>query len=339
MPDPVAGLIRTMSPREKIGQLIMAGFDTPAEAVRLIRDLRLGGVILFKRNIATEEQTAQDIATLQQAVASGLPPLFVAVDQEGGRVSRLPASSGPFPSARSIGDRQDPQLAYQAGLDTGRILLRLGFNMNLAPVLDIASNPQNTVIGTRAFGTTAEAVIAAGLPFMNGLEASGILAAVKHFPGHGDTRIDSHVALPVVDKSMAQLHLLELRPFAEAIAQNAALIMVAHLVLSELDNRPASLSPLVVDGLLRDEMGYAGVVITDDLIMGAISQYVTIGEAAVLAVLAGCDIILVGAGSANLQAVHAALLDALHNGRLSQERLDLSLARILLLKRRLGASG
>jgi beta-N-acetylhexosaminidase len=333
--DLLIGQLQVMSLDNKIGQLIMAGYNTTAEAEQIIRDISPGGLILFRRNIRTELQTRQDISSLQGAVAEGLPPLFIAVDQEGGVVSRLPASAGSFESAMEIGLRADVAYAIASGEKTGRILHEWGFNVNCAPVLDIGGNPDNKVIGTRAYGQTADEVIVYGLAVLQGLQNAGMLAVIKHFPGHGDTATDSHLALPVIDQPLAQLQKEALRPFIAALAAGADMVMMAHIQFSQLDTRPASLSPVLVDALLRRNLGFAGIVLTDDLTMGAITDHYELGEAAVMAVEAGCDLLLVCHDIANVYLVRDALMAAARSGRLSEARIDASVRRILLAKSRL----
>ena len=224
-----------------------------------------------------------------------------------------------------------------------------GFNMDFAPSLDIWSNPDNTVIGDRAFGNDWEWTAFFGMSAVEGMEKQGtVIPVVKHFPGHGDTAVDSHTALPVVDKTLEDLWQSELVPFdmvlsgqfwGEPVMEPTPAVMVAHILLSQIDpDNPASLSPEVVTGLLREEMGYEGVVCTDDLTMGAISNTYGMGEAAVLAVEAGCDLLLVCHGADNLAAAHAALVDAVDSGRISMERLDESVYRVLSLKAVYGLS-
>lgn len=222
--------------------------------------------------------------------------------------------------------------------------------MDFAPSLDIWSNPENTVIGDRAFGTDAATVTGAANETALGILSGGVIPVAKHFPGHGDTAVDSHYGLPVVDKSLEELEELELRPFRQAIDTTCVYgtyggdtsipaIMVAHILLSQIDpDNPASLSPEVVTGLLREEMGYEGVVCTDDLTMGAISNTYGMGEAAVLAVEAGCDLLLVCHGADNLAEAHAALVEAVDSGRIPEERLDESVYRVLSLKAVYGLS-
>ena len=361
-PTDPAELIGRMTIEEKVGQLLIFGYDDIDDAESVVRDLHPGGVVLFGSNIRTPAQTRTDIDALQAAALQGEGadiPLFVAVDQEGGRVSRLPAEAGIFESARQVGSRNDLAYTQAFGEKTGHALRDLGFNVDFAPVLDIDSNPLNPVIGDRSYGMTADFVTGQGLAMMTGLELAGVIACVKHFPGHGDTQVDSHVSLPVVGKSLEELRNFELIPFTAAIDHQVSMIMVAHLLVEKLDNRPASLSPVLVDGLLRGSTlrgstlrgntlhgntlpgntlrgstGFNGVVITDDLTMGAITENYSLAEAAIMAVEAGCDLLAVCHGTDRVREVYAALLEAWQAGRLTTQRLDLSVGRILLLKQK-----
>ena len=335
--DPLMDRIASMTIDEKIGQLLIFGYETVEDAEAVIRDLKPGGVILFGRNIQSAQQTRSDISRLQAVAAEsdGQPvPLLISIDQEGGRVSRLPAESGVFESARELGFRDDPSITLAFGKRTAAALLDLGFNLDYAPVLDIDSNPLNPVIGDRSFGATAEGVTRHGLAMLDGLEAGGVIACVKHFPGHGDTHVDSHISLPVVSKSLAELEAFELLPFAAAIDAGTSMVMVAHLLIASMDDRPASLSPVLVDGLLRGQMGYQGVVITDDLTMGAIVEHYSLSEAAILAIEAGCDLLPVCHGTDKLRETHSALVDAWRSGRLTEARIERSVLRILQLKQK-----
>ena len=333
--DQLIDLIGTMTIEEKIGQLLIFGYETVDDAEAVIRDIKPGGVILFGRNIQSAQQTRSDISRLQAvaAVSGGQPiRLFVSVDQEGGRVSRLPAESGLFESARELGIRDDPSGTFAYGKRTAAALIDLGINLDYAPVLDIDSNPLNPVIGDRSFGATAEGVTRHGLAMLAGLEAGGVIACIKHFPGHGDTYVDSHIGLPVVSKSLADLEAFELQPFAAAIDDGTSMVMVAHLLITSMDQRPASLSPVLVDGMLRGKMGYQGVVITDDLTMGAVVENYSLGEAAIMAIEAGCDLLPVCHGTDRLRETQAVLVEAWRNGRLTDARIDQSVLRILQLK-------
>ncbi len=334
--DPIETLLDRMTVEEKVGQLLIAGMEgtTPgADAQAAITDYRVGGIILFKRNVETVEQLTALTDGLKELNQNSEIPLFLGIDEEGGPVSRMPDELTDLPSMYEFGKTGDPTLTYTVGRVLADLCRNQGINLNFAPVLDVWSNPDNTVIGRRAFGTDAETVSTMGLPVMKGLQDYGVIPVVKHFPGHGDTLVDSHEALPVVDKTVDELWELELKPFAAAVEAGADAVMVGHILERGIDpDHPASLSYAVVTELLRGELGFTGVVCTDDLTMGAISSQWGMGEAAVLAVEAGDDLLLVCHGADNLTSARQALLDAVAEGRITEERLDESVRRILLLK-------
>ena len=346
-PDPIAEAVAAMSTEQKVSQLLVAGIEGTQlgqDAVQAVQDYQVGGVILFGRNVESAWQLAELTNGLKD-LNGDYTPLFLCVDQEGGRVDRMPPEVERTPSAWSVGQTLDTE---GVGAAYGALLAEecaaFGFNMDFAPSLDIWSNPDNTVIGDRAFGNDWEWTAFFGMSAVESMEEQGgVIPVVKHFPGHGDTSVDSHVALPVVDKSLEELWQSELVPFNMVLNQedyfgaqagpSAPAVMVAHILLSQVDpDYPASLSHRVVTGLLRGEMGFDGVVCTDDLTMGAVSNTYGMGEAAVLAVEAGCDLLLVCHGADNLTAARDALLEAADSGRLSPERLDESVKRILSLK-------
>lgn len=336
-PDPAAEALAAMTIEEKVGQLLVAGIGGTAageDGVQAVQDYQVGGIILFGRNVESAEQLTE-LTNELKALNGGGTPLFLCVDQEGGRVDRMPPEVDDLPSAYDyIAAGGDP-------LERGRVLAAqcaaFGFNLDFSTCLDIWSNPDNTVIGDRAYGSDPDTVTRAGLAVNQGLEQGGVIPVVKHFPGHGDTSTDSHVDLPVVDKGAEELAEFELIPFRAAIEAGAPCIMVAHILMREIDpDLPASLSPKVVTGLLRQELGFEGVVCTDDLTMGAVSNTYGMGEAAVLAVEAGCDLLLVCHEADNLTAAREALLSAVETGRISMERLDESVYRILSLKQEYG---
>ena len=346
-PDPIAEAVAAMSTEQKVSQLLVAGIEGTQlgqDAVQAVQDYQVGGVILFGRNVESAWQLAELTNGLKD-LNGDYTPLFLCVDQEGGRVDRMPPEVERTPSAWSVGQTLDTE---GVGAAYGALLAEecaaFGFNMDFAPSLDIWSNPDNTVIGDRAFGNDWEWTAFFGMSAVESMEEQGgVIPVVKHFPGHGDTSVDSHVALPVVDKSLEELWQSELVPFNMVLNQedyfgaqagpSAPAVMVAHILLSQVDpDYPSSLSHRVVTGLLREEMGFDGVVCTDDLTMGAVSNTYGMGEAAVLAVEAGCDLLLVCHGADNLTAARDALLEAADSGRLSPERLDESVKRILSLK-------
>ncbi len=345
-PDPVAEALAAMTTEEKVGQLLVAGIlgtEPGEDAVQAIQDYQVGGIILFGRNVESADQLVA-LTNGLKALNGDYVPLFLCVDQEGGRVDRMPPEVDRTPGAGQVGEslsQEDAGAAYGALLSAE--CAAFGFNLDFAPSLDIWSNPENTVIGDRAFGVEWESVSAFGFHAVGAMEEAGtVIPVVKHFPGHGDTSVDSHVDLPVVDKTLDELWQSELVPFDMALSGEywgeqkmdpAPAVMVAHILMTQIDpDLPASLSPAVVTGLLRQEMGYKGVVCTDDLTMAAISDTYGMGEAAVLAVEAGCDLLLVCHEADNLTAAREALLAAMDSGRISMERLDESVYRILSLK-------
>ena len=277
-----------MSLEQKIGQVMLIGLDPSETSARyaamtsqmadLLADLHVGGLVLFERNVGAPGELAELIAAAQAAVVdAGNPPLIVSIDQEGGRVTRLRRARGytEFPSPMALGATGDPENARQVAAALGRELLAVGINMDLAPVLDVNSNPRNPVIGTRSFGSDPQRVAAFGVAFIEGLQGVGVMAVGKHFPGHGDTGIDSHVSLPAVTHDRSRLEAVEFPPFRAAIDAGVAGIMSAHVTFPAVDptaGLPATLSSRVMTGLLREEMGYDGLLLTDSLEMGALAR-------------------------------------------------------------------
>ncbi|HEY4485816.1 MAG TPA: beta-N-acetylhexosaminidase [Nitrospiria bacterium] len=320
--------------KEKIGQLFMMGFHgvTPSKAVRrLIRDFHIGGVILFSRNLKNPGQTAALCNALQ-----GLPakmPLLIAIDQEGGRVSRLPKGFTIFPSAAQLAAGGLKDRFYRVADITARELRAVGINMNMAPVLDVNTNPANPIIGDRSFGSTPSLVGRVGLETIAGYQDNSIIACGKHFPGHGDTHLDSHRELPTVSHDIRRLGEVELRPFLHAIGNGLAAIMTAHVLYPALDpDFPATLSRKIITGLLRERIGFQGVVVTDDLEMKAIADAYGPGEAAVRSIEAGCDILLICQDEAGQLSALEAVARAVKSKRITEKRIDQSVLRILKIK-------
>jgi beta-N-acetylhexosaminidase len=294
------------------GQLVVGGFDghtLPEPMARALREGRRAGVILFRRNLESLESTHELIGTILDVSPDDLPP-FVGVDEEGGRVRRLPPPVLRLPPMRALGAIGDADLVREAAETLGRELAAIGFNIDFAPVLDVDSNPKNPIIGDRAFSSDPEIVARLGRKFALGLQTVGVMACGKHFPGHGDTNKDSHVDLPFVSHGKERLQSLELVPFRAASHVQIAAMMTAHVVYEELDQGvPATLSRKIMTQLLRSELGFGGVLFSDDLEMGAITDNVGIGAAAVAAVAAGCDVLLVCKELAAQEAAHAALVE------------------------------
>jgi beta-N-acetylhexosaminidase len=325
-----------MELREKIGQLFMLGFagtTVSDELASLITRYRPGGAILFRRNLESPEQIVTLTNGLQ--VLSPESPLFISIDQEGGRVSRLPAGFTIFPPCAALGRCDSTELAYQAAAATAKELRAVGINMNMAPVLDVDTNPHNPIIGDRAFSRDPEQVARLGAAVMAGLHDHRVIACGKHFPGHGDTSTDSHVELPVVTAPAERLRAVELYPFRYAVERGLQTIMTAHVRYPALDAQvPATLSRPILTGLLRDELRFTGLILTDDLEMRAIVDHYGIGDAAVRAVQAGVDMLLVCEDRARAVEAMVALHRAVETGTIPESRIAASLQRIRLVKDR-----
>ncbi|MDU0330834.1 beta-N-acetylhexosaminidase [Paenibacillus sp. 3LSP] len=336
--DPAAKLLDELSTDEKIGQLVLVGMDgtEPNDVTRqLIEEYHVGGFIFYKNNIQDTKQALALFNGLKTANQNKAVPLFLSVDEEGGRVSRMPGELAKLPAARKIGNTGSTELAGQIGEIIGKELAGFGLNLDFAPVLDVNSNPDNPVIGDRAFGTKPEIVSRMGIAVMKGIQEQGIIPVVKHFPGHGDTSVDSHLGLPVVEHDLDRLRKLELVPFKQAIQEGADVVMIAHLLMPKLDpDHPASFSKAVIHDLLREELGYEGTIISDDMTMGAIVEHYDIRDAAVQFIQAGGNIVLVGRDAEKEKQVIQALRDAVNSGKISTETLDERVYDVLKLKQK-----
>ena len=332
--DPVESMLKTMTLDEKVGQLVIAGFyGTKIDAVikEIVTDAKVGGIIFFQRNIETSGQVVTLLNDFK-ALSSRIP-LFLSVDEEGGSVSRLPDDLVNLPDARSFERRKTINITYDLGLAIGYVLDQYGFNLNYAPVIDVVINTATSAIGTRSFSADPFVVSEMGILMARGMEKAHVIAVVKHFPGIGNTTIDSHVGLPVLKPPLEQLKQLELAPFIYAIERGVSGIMVGHVAIAAYDlNLPASLSHPIITGLLRESMGFKGVIFTDDLGMGALSIKYTQAQAAIVSILAGADVVLISHGLRESFNVIAALKQAVLEGRISKERVNESVRRILKLK-------
>ncbi|HET9931155.1 MAG TPA: beta-N-acetylhexosaminidase, partial [Polyangiaceae bacterium] len=277
----------------RAARLVCVGFSGTEVSSELRELVRLGvrSVILFARNVREPEQV---LSLTQEIKALTTEPIAVAVDQEGGPVRRLRAGFTDVPAMRCVGAANDPLLAERTGMLLGRELRAVGIDWNFAPVLDVDTNPANPVIGVRAFDRSPARVAELGVALARGLGLAGVAACAKHFPGHGDTEQDSHLALPRLTHSLDRLLGVELVPFQAAVRAAIPSVMSAHVLFSALDpNYPATLSPLVLKGLLRERLGYTGLVVSDDLEMNAIVEHYGIETAIFRGLLAGVDCFLV----------------------------------------------
>ena len=316
--------------RRTIGRLVVAGFagtSIPVELRSLAREADLGGVILFARNVEAPQQVAE--LAYAARTLSRTSPAWVSVDQEGGRVARLREPFTSWPAMRALGNSGDAALATRFARALAHELRAVGVTLDYAPVLDVDTNPDSPVIGDRALSADAEKTARLGAAVIDGLQAAGVAACGKHYPGHGDAAADSHVELPVVPHSPERLRAVELEPFRAAAAAGVAAIMTAHVLYPALDEQnPATLSPRIVGGVLRDELDFDGLVMTDDLEMGAIARHCVVENAAVRAVAAGCDMVLLCGSDTDRQAAAIeALIHAAEDGRLPHARVEQALAR------------
>lgn len=328
-----------LATRRDIGQFLIGslpGKSIPVELRALAREFDLGGVIFFSRNIEEPEQVAELAAESEGLGRTA--PAWVSVDQEGGRVARLKEPFTRWPPMATLGraGSESDALAARFATALARELRAVGITLDYAPVLDIHTNPSNPVIGDRALAERAEDVARLGRVIIRTLQDAGLAACGKHFPGHGDTSTDSHHELPVVEHDPDRLRAIELEPFRAAIAERVAFIMTAHVLVPALDeHRPATLSPMVVQALLRDELKYEGVILSDDLEMKAVSAKYDVPGAAVDAIRAGCDGVLVCSGDVDLQGrTLEALVRAMESGHIPAARVDDAFGRLKKAKER-----
>ena len=335
--------ISEMSLEEKIYQLFfvtpesLTGVDMVTQAgdatKTALEQYPVGGIIYFSQNIENEEQITTMTSNSQ---SYSKIPLFIGVDEEGGslvaRIANNPNFQVPtFPDMKEIGASGDPYKAYEVGSSIGSYLKEYGFNMDFAPDADVLTNPENTAIGSRSFGSDPQLVSQMVAEEVKGLEEQNVTAVLKHFPGHGSTAEDSHNGAAVVNRSLEELRSAEFLPFEAGIQAGADVVMVGHLQVPQIipDDTPASLSSVMITDILRNELGFDGLVITDSLSMGAVTEYYTPAEAAVMCIQAGGDMLLI---PEDFHQAYQGVLDAVNNQTLSEERINESLTRILRVK-------
>lgn len=349
--DPVQELLDSMTLEEKAAQLFIVTpealdlpqIKAPMEKIpqdslgavenglhQALKAYPVGGIIFFAGNLYSPDQITAYNAMLQR---SSRIPLLLAVDEEGGTVARLgnhrAFNVSKFPDAETVGESQNPVDAFQMGSAIGSYLQEYGFNLDFAPVADVNTNPDNPVIGRRAFSSNPETAAAMAGAMARGLQEAGIIPTFKHFPGHGDTAQDSHSGIALVDKSHGELAACEWIPFRQAGPETC--VMVGHIALPQItgDSTPATMSKTIVTDILRQELGFQGVIVTDSLLMGAVTDSYTSAEAAVCALNAGCDLLLT---PKNFEEAYNGILEAVKNGEVSMERLNESVRRILTMK-------
>lgn len=340
---PIDLVSRASVSRDLVGQSVMltiAGQSATEETRALLAATRACGIVLFSANISSPEQLYSLCAGLQrQAVELGLPPLLISIDQEGGVVGRLPLPFVTPSSQQALGASGEPERAYVAARLTGMQLRAHGVNMNFAPVLDVGVNAQNPLAGTRVFGANPQHVADFGLAALRGYAETGVIATLKHFPGHGDTTVDSHLSLPVANHDRARLDAVELFPFRAAIAAGAPAIMSAHMVFAALDDLPATLSSTILHDLLRGELGFQGLIVSDALDMRAIADRYGASRACVLGKRAGIDLLIPMGDASNQIAAAEALHTALTAGELETTIFAETAARLERLRERYRIDG
>lgn len=327
--------LEKMTLEEKIGQMIIVFYASDHMDNTLksaLTEVQPGGFILFKDNITTYEKTLKLIKEIKELVSI---PMFMSIDEEGGTIQRLyylkDKEITDIPDMYEVGKKNDLSLTYEVGKVIAEELRVFGINMDFAPVIDVFSNPLNTVIGKRSFGDNPSLVSKNGYELAKGLEDNGVIAVYKHFPGHGNTSVDSHENLPIVDKTKEELMNFDLIPFIDAINNNAKVIMIGHLAVPDItkDNTPASLSKTLITDFLKKELKYDGLVITDALNMKALTNYYSDSEICGKAVDAGVDILLMPSSSRKCL---KSVLDEIKSGKIDEKRIDESVRKILKLK-------
>jgi beta-N-acetylhexosaminidase len=334
--DLVTAMVHKMSLDQKLGQMVIVEFygaTLNSDLQQMIAQDNIGGVLIENKN--GNAQSRNQLVTLNKAMqAQTRVPLFISTDYEGGVVNELRLITGERPSEASIGATNDPQVAYNAGYRAATDLTTLGLNLNFMPIVDVLTNPNNPGLPQRTFGSDPTLVTNMGRAYLKGLNTGGVVGCLKHFPGLGSANLDPHLALPTMNRSLTTLNNVDLVPYRTLINEgNVPMVMVTHILNPQLDpNLPTSLSPKVVTGLLRKQLNFKGVIISDTLWMGGISNTYSLSQAAVLAVKAGIDLILGPRGLSETQTMIAGLHRAVTSGQLSMSQIDASVTRILQLK-------
>ena len=326
--------------REKIGQMFVCGFPGTSmngEFIELVKKYKVGNVILFKHNIESLAQMKTLCADIQKLIQSETGfPAFITIDQEGGAVSRLAEDELNVPGAMALAATGDEKNAYTAGLLTAEILRGCGVNFDLAPVLDVNSNPNNPVIGVRSYGDNPDIVARFGIQMIRGLAEGGVLSSAKHFPGHGDTSVDSHLTLPTVRKTRAELDKVELMPFAKAVRSPLSAVTISHIVFPAIDKDvPATMSKKIVTDLLKKELGFSGLVISDCMEMKAVQKFFGTPQSCVGAINAGIELIFISHTVSTARDSLDEVFKECENGRIKAEVIDGALSKIIALKEKL----
>lgn len=337
--EEAAAMLEGMTVEEKIGQLLIVGFPEDIGNASLqdyFDKYKVSGFILFSRNFKDFSSMYSLVGDLKEKNSlSGSIPLFISIDEEGGKVSRLPKGGTHFPDPAKLGKANDPGLTEKSGEVIGQELAATGINIDFAPVLDIVTNSGNKLLIRRSYGSTRELVSTHGTAFIKGLQSTGVIAVPKHFPGHGNTTVDSHTGLPVIDTDKDTFESRELYPFRAAIEEGVDIVMIGHIAFPKLDpsGLPATMSEYILKDVLRNQLGFKGIAISDDIEMtGYTSARGSIEEGVVASFNAGLDVFLIGHTKDTQVKVFDALKGAVANGRISEDRLNEAVLRILKVK-------
>ena len=328
--------IEELTIREKIGQMIIIGLETnhiTERIKKMITEYKIGGIILYRKNFSTYKEMVKLINDLKQLNKSNKIPLFISIDQEGGRVNRMPPEIKNLPPANKIASLKNKKIIIKSAQITGTLLKNSGFNLNFAPVLDIKRFNDKHAIGDRCYGKTKEEVIEYGIPVMKQLQNQGILPVIKHFPGHGATKQDSHAFLPVINSNISYLQKEDMYPFEEAIKQGADAILVGHLLIKKITGIfPASLSRNFITNYLRKKYRYKGLIITDDLKMKAIKFVYGSALAVEKAFKSGNDIIIFRFKTIEEQRILTKIENLVKKGKIKEHQINRSVKRIINIK-------
>lgn len=327
--------IEELTLEEKIGQMFMVGLEekTMEQITNLIQQEKIGGIILYKQNYQNEKEMINFINTIKYKNKNNKIPIFISVDQEGGRVNRMPKEIQNLKSATQIARTKDFHLIKESGKIIGRMLKEAGISMNYAPVLDIKRFEEKHAIGDRCYGTTKEEVSQNAIEVMKQMQKEGVISVIKHFPGHGLTKKDSHFRIPKITEKIEKLEKEDMVPFEEAIKEGADAIMVGHLILKQVDKKyPASLSKKVIQTYLIEKLHYQGLILTDDLKMMAIRLHYNMKKATMKAIEAGNDIIMIGVSYKKVNKIIKYITKQVKRGKIEVERINQSVEKIMQMK-------
>lgn len=327
--------IEELSLEEKIGQLFMVGIEEKEiqEITQLIQENKIGGVVLYKKNYHTYGEMLQFINQIKKINRKNALPILISIDQEGGRVNRMPPEILNLKSATQIANTKDLECAKESGKIIGTMLKKTGISMNYAPVLDIRRFKEKHAIGDRCYGENKEEVSKYGIEVMKEMQKQGVISVIKHFPGHGLTKKDSHFRIPKIKEKIEVLEKEDIVPFERAIKEGADAIMVGHLILKDVDKRyPASLSKKVIQTYLIEKYQYDGLIMTDDLKMMAIQLHYNMKKAVLKAIEAGNDIVMIGLPYKKIKKIIKYIAKKVKKGKIKEERINLSVEKIMKIK-------